>query len=346
MYTTMFFALLQVSPQSPPAKSIFQQAITDRYALSVTEAVSNSESVVKIVLTERKGRLGSYAFPVLSDKGGVYHKVLRADSDAVVISRETTYTNENSVKIFLHPTMRGLRKEIEYAADVGLAAVDDREVSAVLDVPLEIVTRLEVKPPWISATEDASYLPSELRDHPMPVSSYAEFARARPKRVRDGYDKAGTHFEEKPGPYQIAGNRIWFGKVFYDGESLSGVGGVGYFDKTLNKYSFAKIPELVDWSTSALVLDDGTIWAGLVTHPEGADIPGGLIRHDFKTGATRKFPIEEVVLAIVRWKDRVYVATVNGAYRLDDAGAITRYRVEPNINNRFILIGEKVRVPR
>jgi hypothetical protein len=202
---------------------------------------------------------------------------------------------------------------------------------------------LEAKQPWIGARESVSYLPPELRDHPMPVSTYAEFARARPARVRDGYDRKGTHFEEKPGPYQIVGNQIWFGKVFYDGEGLSGVGGIGYFDKTLASYRLVPIPELVAWSTSALLLDDQTVWAGLVMHPEGPDVAGGLVRHDFKSGATRKFPVEEVVLSIVRWKDRVYAATVNGAYRLDDSGAITRYRVEPNIDNRFILVTENLK---
>ena len=343
MHTTIFFALLQISPQSMAAKSIFQSPITDSYVLSVTEAVDDSQSVVRIVLTERTGHRRSSAFPALTDKAGFDHKVLRADSDAVVIAREATYTRENSVKVFLDPSMRGLRKEIEYAPDVGLAAVDDREVAAVLDVPSEIVRRLEVKPPWVGPSGDVSYLPSELRDHPMPVSTYAEFARARPKRVRDGYDKADTHFEEKPGPYQVVGNQIWFGKVFYDGEGLSGVGGIGYFDKTLARYRLVPIPELVDWSASALLLENQAVWVGLVMYPEGADFPGGLVRRDFKSGATRQFLIEEVVLNIVRWKDRVYAATTNGAYRLDDGGPITRYRVEPNIDNRFILVTENLK---
>ena len=346
MHSMILFALLQLSPQSMQAKSIFQKPITDGYVLSVTEAVADSQSVVQIVLTQRTGHRSSSAFPALSDKAGFSHKVLRADSDAVVIAREATYTRENSVKVFLDPSLRGLRKEIEYAPDLGLAAVDDREVAAVLDVPSEIVRRLELKPPWARATGDVSYLPSELRDHPMPVSTYAEFARARPSRVRDGYDRTGTHFEEKPGPYQVVGNRIWFGKVFYDGEGLSGVGGIGYFDKTLARYGSVPIPELVAWSTSALLLDDRIVWVGLVMHPEGADFAGGLVRHDFKSGATRKIAVEEVVLSIVRWKDRVYAATVNGAYRFDDSGAIVRYRVEPNIDNRFILVTENLEPAR
>jgi len=48
-----------------------------------------------------------------------------------------------------------------------------------------------------------------------------------------------------------------------------------------------------------------------------------------------------VISRILRWSDRLYVPTLNGAYQLR-VDTLIRYRVEPNINNRFIIISEVV----
>jgi hypothetical protein len=45
----------------------------------------------------------------------------------------------------------------------------------------------------------------------------------------------------------------------------------------------------VDWSVSSLLVEGDALWAGLVRHPEGADQAGGFIRHDLKSGVTRKY---------------------------------------------------------
>ena len=80
----------------------------------------------------------------------------------------------------------------------------------------------------------------------------------------------------------------------------------------------------------------------MVDQGEGEDHPGGLIRYDFKSGTSRRFPTKEVVYHIVRWKDRVYVATKNGAYLVQESRLVKHYRVEPNIDNRFIIVTENL----
>ena len=70
----------------------------------------------------------------------------------------------------------------------------------------------------------------EYKLYELPKSTYEEFARARPGRVKNGYRPDVTACEEVIGPYQIVGNRFWFGKTFYDGEGVTGIGGFGYFD--------------------------------------------------------------------------------------------------------------------
>ncbi len=64
----------------------------------------------------------------------------------------------------------------------------------------------------------------------MPQSSYDEFARMRPERVKDGYPREQTKIQESIGPGRCWTGVLWFGKSFYDGEGITGVGGFGYFD--------------------------------------------------------------------------------------------------------------------
>jgi hypothetical protein len=231
-------------------------------------------------------------------------------------------------------------KQIDYAPDIGLTAVGDTEVARLLDVSPEIVEQLKKKP-W-PEVRDPTRIPAELWKHPMPQSTYDEFARARPVRVTNGYTRDDTVLEEEPGPYQIAGSRIWFGKTFYDGEGTSGVGGLGYFDTTTSQYAFLPVSGLADWAVSAILIEEDAAWVGLVAHPEGEPYAGGLIRYEFRSGTSVRLPTEEVVYHIVRWKDRVYVATKNGAYLVQENRLVKRYRVEPDIDNRFILVSENL----
>jgi hypothetical protein len=52
---------------------------------------------------------------------------------------------------------------------------------------------------------------------------------------------------------QPEGDKLWFGKTFYDGEGNSGVGGFGYFDTADRQYYLFTPPEVVDCAISASV---------------------------------------------------------------------------------------------
>ena len=84
-----------------------------------------------------------------------------------------------------------------------------------------------------------------------------------------------------------------------------------------------------------------TLWAGLVTHPEGADRSGGLIRHDLKAGRTRKYQVDDVIHRITRWQDAIYLSTSNGIYVLKGERFV-RYRVEPDIHGKPAVISEQL----
>lgn len=55
------------------------------------------------------------------------------------------------------------------------------------------------------------------------------------------------------GPYAIEGRRIWFGKIFYDGEEIVAVGAVGFFDLEKRAYTLFSPPAIADRSISAIV---------------------------------------------------------------------------------------------
>ena len=324
-----------------PFRSIYEKHFSDTLTLSVAirwrDAKNAAEPEFRVSLVPRQRDKQPWIIAQRHDRDVETYKVLRTDDSSVVIGRNGFYGSTASLKLFLHPQSKTVVKQIDYAPNIGLTAVSDMEVARLLEVPQGLVEQLK-RNPW-REKPDSTHLPAELRNHPMPRSTYEEFARARPRRVANGYG-SDTDLEEEPGPYQIAGSRIWFGKTFYDGEGTSGVGGLGYFDTATSQYRFFQIPELVDWSVSAILIEEDAAWIGLVGHPEGEPYAGGLVRYDFTSGTSDSFPVKEVVHHIVRWQDRLYVATKNGAYLLRENRLVKRYRVEPDIDNRFILVSE------
>ena len=322
-----------------PFSSIHENPLSDTLTLSVAvRRREMNELELCVSLIPRQMPQQARIIAQLKEEYVESYTVLRTDDTSVVVGRHGSYQSMASLKLFLDPQSKSVVKQIDYPPDIGLTAVGDTEVARLLDVSPEIVEQLKKKR-WPEAW-DSTRIPAELWKHPMPQSTYDEFARARPVRVTNGYTRDDTILEEEPGPYQIAGSRIWFGKTFYDGEGTSGVGDLGYFDTLTSQYSFLKVPELVDWAVSAILIEEDAAWIGLVAYPEGEAYPGGLIRYEFESGTSRKFPTEEVVHRIVRWNDRVYVATKNGAYLVQENRLVKRYRVEPDIDNQFIIVIE------
>jgi hypothetical protein len=339
MHTMILLALMQGPSDSAQFTSIYEKPFNDTLNLSMTVAREQNDSRrLRVSLIDRRGPGRARLITEVRDTHVVGYRVLRADDSSVVVSRLGDYFAKESLKLFLHPRTKALLKRIDYSPDIGLTAVDSSEVARVLEVPANIVQQLENKP-W-DIHSDTTRLPKEIREHPIPRSTYAEFARARPERVRQGYSEDLAELGEDPGPYQVVGSRIWLGKTFYDGEGWSGVGGFGYFDTKTSRYTWLDIPELADWSVSALLIEEDAAWIGLIWYPEAEPFGGGLLRYDFKSGTSQKLPTEEVIYQIVRWKDRVYVGTKNGAYQVQGATLTKHYAVEPNIDGRFILVTE------
>ncbi len=152
--------------------------------------------------------------------------------------------------------------------------------------------------------------------HALPQPDYDTFQRYRPIRTTQGYTRKNTTIEEGIGPFQLVGDKVWFGMSFYDGEGMSGVGGLGHFDISTKQFQVHYYPEIADWSASAILVEDRHIWLGLFGRPEGAPYPGGLARFDRQQGTFRVIEIPPIVNKIMRVGEVLYLATAEGIYFL------------------------------
>ncbi len=162
----------------------------------------------------------------------------------------------------------------------------------------------------------------------LPQSTYDAFSTARPNRVKNGYSRAGTEFEERMGPHQVDGGKLWFGKTFYDGEGDSGVGGFGYFDPGDRKYHIFSPPEVADFSVSAILVEPNTVWTALSQRGEYGGPSGGVLKYDMKTKSVRKFELPEFGGQFLRAGGDLLIATSGGVAVIHD-GVLKRYFVVP-----------------
>ncbi|HYO84757.1 MAG TPA: hypothetical protein VES20_25370 [Bryobacteraceae bacterium] len=160
----------------------------------------------------------------------------------------------------------------------------------------------------------------------LPQSSYDAFAKARPKRVKDGYTRESSTIREEVGPTQREGERLWFARSFCDGEGTTGVGGFGYRDKRTGKLHLWSPPEIADWSASALLVAPDAVWIGLVHFGEWGATGGGLLRFDRQSELVSITEVPDIVGSIRRDGDRMLLETEFG-------GAIVE---GPNVRRFFV----------
>jgi hypothetical protein len=139
-------------------------------------------------------------------------------------------------------------------------------------------------------------------------------SRARPERIRHGSTRRGTGLGTGVGAFTGAGDTLWLGTNFYDGEGDTRVGAVGSFALGSRRYALRYPRALADWSTSALAVDGGALWLGLVGPPKGADYGGGVLPVDRLTGGTRRYAVPGVVTALAVWGETVAAGTTNALY--------------------------------
>jgi hypothetical protein len=180
----------------------------------------------------------------------------------------------------------------------------------------------------------SSIVDSHGRQYPLPQSTYDDFARARPERALNGYVREGTTIEETIGSAQPEGDKLWFGKTFYDGEGTSGVGGFGYFDATDRQYHFFAPPEVADFSISPILVHPDAIWMSASWACEYGCPPGTVLRYDRKSQAIRKYELPDNVYGFIASGNRLLAYTNFGIAVIED-NQTRRYFVDRTTDGRL-----------
>ncbi|HEX4275713.1 MAG TPA: hypothetical protein VHZ74_10180 [Bryobacteraceae bacterium] len=179
-----------------------------------------------------------------------------------------------------------------------------------------------------------SIIDNHRKEYPLPQSTYDDFAKARARRVTDNYIRANTTIAEKIGPVQPEGDKLWFGKTFYDGEGNSGVGSFGYFDTSDRQYHLFVPPELADYSVSAIRVEPDAVWMGIYQSGEYGGSPAGVLRYDRKTQAVHKYELPDAVYGLTISGKRTLMPTSSGIAVID-GDEITRYLVDRTTDGRL-----------
>jgi hypothetical protein len=157
---------------------------------------------------------------------------------------------------------------------------------------------------------------------PAPRLAAPEFSRLRPAST--GWDREGL--DQQVGPCVEQDGAVWFGVRFYEGEGISGVGGIGRFDPRSGDLTMHRPEILRDCSIDVIAHDGRRLWAGTYREGEGTPQPAhGLVRYDWVRRRVEG-PMEEEdqpcgfhVTGLVRLDHTMWVATDVGLSRWDDA---------------------------
>lgn len=174
----------------------------------------------------------------------------------------------------------------------------------------------------------------ERRLYPLSQATEASFLKHRPGWVRKQRGQVPHQYDQNVGPFQLVGGLLWFGITFYDGEGLSGIGGVGYFDAQTNQFHLEHYPEITDWSASAILVEEGCIWLGAIRRPEGSVVAGGLVRIIRKEGNVSKYEVPAVINRIIRSNSLVYLGTDEGIFILKD-GKLAHLQYDIDLNGKY-----------
>lgn len=173
--------------------------------------------------------------------------------------------------------------------------------------------------------------------YPLPETRARDLITARKSYADAGDDVELVTIDEKIGPFQIEDNRLWFGKTFYDSEGYAGIGGFGYFDFDARKYTLYSLPELAEWSVSAILVEPRTVWLTLMRRGEWGNTTGGLVRWSRDTRSVRTMWLPGVARQIARHGDSILVATRNGVTVITGDTA-THYIVDQLADGRLRVV--------
>ena len=213
---------------------VYDRALTDAYQLRVTTTRNGPKpadgGTLRLVLQARGA--APHIWELLSQRirDDQIFTVERATARVVVLSwiSEPYGSERGHTKLFLDLANKRIEKRVDYPEMLDVVFPSDRDAVTALSVTLDDVDTL------------------------------------RPAFRENGWTAQDIGVQETVESFQQVGDRMWFGKSFYDAEGDTGIGALGWLDQA-GIYTFLKIPALVPWSVSALLVEPPGVWAGL-TH--------------------------------------------------------------------------------
>ena len=175
---------------------------------------------------------------------------------------------------------------------------------------------------------------SQEQRYPLPQSDLNTWREARPDDAKTFLRSAAAEIKEDIGPHQLEGDRLWFGKTFYNSEGLTGVGGFGYFDTVARAYKLYSPAEIRDWAVSAILVEPDFIWLALYRRGEYGNTAGGLLQWDRRMERARLFDLRSVVTNMARSGGALGLGAVDGILVLKE-DRIQSYFVDRTSDGRY-----------
>jgi len=176
----------------------------------------------------------------------------------------------------------------------------------------------------------------------LPQSELKIWQLARQDDIANGIPADQPHISEEIGSHQVEGDRLWFGKTFYNGEGVTGVGSFGYFDTATRTYRLYSPPEIHRWSVSAIRVEPDFVWLALYHRGEYGNNSGGLLRWNRKTEEVRRFNVHSFIDQISRHHDALYLSGFNGIDVLH-GDEIRSYFVDRTVDGRYQIVERTAR---
>lgn len=155
------------------------------------------------------------------------------------------------------------------------------------------------------------------KPYPLPQTDLRTWQQARPDDAQNFALPDQAEMNEEIGPHQVEGDRLWFGKTFYNSEGSTGVGGFGYFDAAAARYQLYSPPEIQRWSVSAMLVETDCVWLALYRRGEYGNNSGGLLRWDRVSNGVERFAVTDLVNSIACAGGAIYLGADDGIVALN-----------------------------
>ena len=94
------------------------------------------------------------------------------------------------------------------------------------------------------------------------------------------------------------------------------------------------VPEIADWSVSAIQVAPDAVWMALVANGEYGRSSGGLLRYDRQSVVVRRFEFPDVAVQLV-WSAGKILATTDFGLAVVEGDRVKRYFIDRTVDGQL-----------